>query len=291
MRFRGIYAPLTTPFDHRGSIYWSKFDYNLAQLRRTRLSGIVVTDRWGEGPLLSSEERIAIWKQSVKGAEGKIEILATISDCGVSVARESVAVAADAGCGAAILEAPDLSALDPGSDPASLFFRAVADTATLPLLVSVRLGAPGGLSPEKLAALSLHPRIAGAVIEHTPAQVIVAAARECGREFVVVVRDLECTATCLAAGAAAAVPAIASAVPFYALSIEEAVRTRDHGAAKALTERAVSLEGLLKAHGVPALKHALDLRSFYGGIPRLPLLGVQSATAEAISLALHELAS
>ena len=291
MRFRGIYAPLTTPFDHLGSIYWSKFDFNLEQLRRTKLSGIVVTDKWGEGPLLSSEERIAIWKRSVGNAEGGIEILATISDCGVSVARESVKAAADAGCGAAILEAPDLSALDPGSNPASLYFRTVADTATLPLLVSVRLGGPGGLSPEKLAALSLHPRIAGAVIEHTPAQTIVAATRDCGREFVVAVRDLECAAPCLAAGAAAAVPAIASAVPFYALSIEEAVRTREHAAAKALTARALGFEGLLKAHGVPALKHALDLRSYYGGVPRLPLLGVRPDAAEAISLSLHELAS
>ena len=291
MRFRGIYAPLTTPFDHRGSIYWSKFDHNFAQLRRTKLSGIVVTDKWGEGPLLSSEERNAIWKRSVLGAEGSIDILATISDCGVAVARESVAIAVDAGCGAAILEAPDLAALDPGTNPASLFFRAVADTASLPLLVSVQLGGAGGVSPETLAGLSMHPRIAGAVIEHTPAQAIVAATRECGRDFVVAVRDLECTATCLAAGAAAAIPAIASAVPFYALSIEEAVRTREHAAAKALTERAVGFEGLLKAHGVPALKHALDLRSYYGGIPRLPLLGVQPDTAGAISLSLHELAS
>ena len=291
MRFRGIYAPLTTPFDHQGSIYWSKFDYNLAQLRRTTLSGIVVTDKWGEGPLLSSEERIAIWNRSVAGAAGSIEVLATISDCGVTVARESVATAADAGCGAAILEAPNLSELDAGSNPASLFFRAVADTATLPVLVSARLGGPGGFSPETLAALSLHPHIAGAVIEHTPAQAIVSATRECGREFVIAVRDLECIATCLAAGATAAVPALASAVPFYALSIEEAVRTREHAAAKALTERAVGFEGLLKAHGVPALKHALDLRSYYGGVPRLPLLGVRPATAAAISLSLQELAS
>lgn len=291
MRLRGIYAPMTTPFDHRGSIYWSKFDYNLAQLRRTRLSGIVVTDRWGEAPLLSSGEKASIWKRSVEGGEGGFEVLASISESGVSIAREAVAAAADAGCSAAILETPDLAALDPGADLASLFFRAVADSAQLPVLVSVRLGSPGGIAPETLAVLAMHPRIVGAVVEHTPAQAIVAAARKCGRNFPVAVRDLACAPTCLAAGAAAAIPAIAAAVPFYTLSIEEAVRTRDHAAAKALTERAIDFAGLVEAQGVPALKHALDLQSYYGGTPRLPLLGVRPETAKAISLSLHELAS
>ncbi len=282
---------MTTPFDHRGSIYWSKFDYNLEQLRRTKLSGVVITDKWGEGPLLSAEERAAIWKRAVEAAAGDIDILATIPASGVSVARKSVAIAADVGCNAAILEAPDLSTLAPKANPASLFFRAVADTAKLPLLVSVQLGGLIGFSPEMLAGLSMHPRIVGTVLEHTPVQAIVAAANACGRDFVIAVRDLECVAPCLAAGASAAILALAAAVPFYALSIEEAVRTREHAAAEALTDRGVDFERLLNAHGVPALKHALDLRSYYGGIPRLPLLGVPPETAGAISLSLHELSS
>jgi dihydrodipicolinate synthase/N-acetylneuraminate lyase len=291
MHFRGIYAPLTTPFDHRGSIYWSKVDYNLAQLRRTKLSGIVVTDKWGEGPLLSPKERVAIWKRAVAEAAGGADILATISGCGVSVARESVAIAAEIGCSAAILEAPDLSELAPRASPASLFFRAVADTASLPLLASVRLGGLRGISSKMLADLAMHPRIVGAIVEDTPVQTVVTAAKACRRDFAIAVRDLECTAPCLATGASAAVLALAAVVPFYALSIEEAVRTREHAAAASLAERGLDFARLLKAYGVPALKCALDLRSFYGGIPRLPLLGVPPDTAEAISLSLQELAS
>lgn len=291
MRFSGILAPLTTPFDHRGAIYWSKFDYNLDQLRRTKLSGFVVGDRWGEGPLLSATERVAVWKRAADAASEDASVLVSVSDCGVGVARETVAAAAATGCSAVVLEAPDLSPLAPSASVAELFFRAVADTAELPLLASVSLNGSAAAGPETLARLAAHPRIVGAVLEDCSVDAVRNAVEACGPDFAILVRDFESAAQCLAAGASAAVLAVASTVPFFALSIEEAVRTREHAAAASLTARALDFERLLATHGVPALKRAQDFRSFYGGLPRLPLLGVNPDTATAISRALYELAS
>ena len=291
MRFRGIYAPLATPFDHRGRIYWSKFDYNLAQLGRTKLSGFVVGDKWGEGPLLSDKERIAVWERAVQRAGDEFDIIASVTGGGVSTAKELASAAAGAGCGAVLLGAPDTRELAPSEETDLLFFRAVADSIGLPLLVSVRLGNAGGMRTETLSQLASHPGIAGVSVDRSPAASVSEAAKACGPRFAVVARDLECAAPCLADGASAAVLAIAAAVPFYALSIEEAVRTRDHAAASSLTARALEFEGLLASHGVPALKHALDLRSFYGGVPRLPLLRASGKLAEAVSDSLRDLAS
>ena len=291
MRFSGIFAPLTTPFDHRGAIYWSKFDYNLAQLRRTKLSGFVVGDRWGEGPLLAATERVAVWKRAADAVGEDGSVLASVSDCGVAVAREAVSAAAANGCSAAILEAPDLSPLAPAATPAELFFRAVADSAELPLLASVSLNSANAAGPEMLAKLAGHPRMVGAVLDDCSSETVRNAVEACGPDFAILVRDFKAAAQCLAAGASAAVLAVASTVPFFALSIEEAVRTREHDAAASLTARALDFEKLLAAHGVPALKRAQDFRSFYGGLPRLPLLGVNPNTAAAISRALYELAS
>ncbi len=291
MRFRGIYAPLTTPFNHLGQIYWSKFDYNLAQLRRTKLSGVVATDKWGEGQLLSRKERATLWKRAAKGAGDDAQVIAAIPGCGVPVAREEVAAAAACGCSAAVIEAPDTHALAPGAHTADLFFRAVADAADLPLLASVRMSGPSGWSAERLERIAAHPRIAGAVVEDAPAEAIEDLGSACGRGFAILVRDLSAAAPCLALGSGAALLSLAAAVPFFALSIEEAVRTREHAAAQSLAARATYLERVLAAHGVPALKHALDLRSYYGGRPRLPLLAASPGIAEAVSLALYELAS
>ena len=290
MEVHGIYAATTTPFDHRGEIYWMKFDHNLAQLRRTTLSGVVVTDKWGEGPLLSGSERAAIWKRAVENA-GDTRVLATIADSGVSVARESLEIAAEAGCHGAIVEAPDLSGLAPRADSASLFYQSVADKARLPVLVAANLLGSGDAMTGNLARLARHPRVAGAVIAGCSADRVAATVDACGPGFAIAVRGLERVAESLAAGASAAVLAVAAAVPFFALSVEEAVRKRELEAAKALVQRGLDFQSLLREHGVPALKCALDLRSHYGGIPRLPLLGLSARDSASLSRSLEELAS
>lgn len=291
MRFRGIYAPLVTPFDHRGNIYWSKVEHNLAQLRRTELSGFLVCDRWGEGPLLSASERAEIWQRVASLAGADVQVLAAISGCGVTQSREAVAAAAAAGCACAVLDAPDLSVMAPQADAAELFFRAVADQSTLPVVVEARLGGTTDGAAQRLASLATHPAIVGALVEGGSGQEIETAATMCGPDFSILVRDLGTTVQGLSNGARAAVLAIASAVPFHVLSIEEAIRTREREAAADLVARALELDRLLHTHGVAALKCALDLRSCYGGIPRLPLLAASPATAAAVSGALHELAS
>ena len=288
MRFRGIYAPLVTPFDHRGNIYWSKVEHNLGQLRRTKLSGFLVCDRWGEGPLLSASEQAEIWRRVATLAGDDAQVLAAISGCGVANAREAVEAAAAAGCACAVLDAPELSAVAPQADATDLFFRAVADTSALPLVVEARLGRGGGVNVQRLAA---HPAIVGALLEGGSAAEIESVAKTCGPDFSILVRDLAVTVPSLSDSASGAVLALAAAVPFYALSIEEAVRTRERVAAADLVARALEFDGLLRAHGAPALKRALDLRNCYGGSPRLPLLGVSPETAAAVSRSLRELSS
>jgi len=291
MKLRGIYAPLTTPFDHQGRIYWSKFDHNLSQLCRTALSGFVVAGLWGEGPLLSETEKASLWKRAVAQVEGEASILAGIAGGGAATARALVARAAEAGCIAAVVAPPDTEALAPGIDTAELFFRTVADGAAIPLLVDVDALDPRWSDPTALAGLSNHPAVAGAVVGHCNPDFVEQAATVCSGQFNLIVRDLESVVPCFPSGATAAILPTASAVPFYALSIEEAVRTRELDAARELVTRALGLDYLLLSHGVPALKRALDERSHFGGRPRLPLLDVDRATAEAISRSLHELAS
>ncbi len=291
MRFRGIYAPLTTPFDHSGAIYWTKFDYNLARLARTKLSGFLVGDAWGEGPLLTGEEKIRLWKRAGEQVGKSRTVLVAVAGCGVAEAREQVAAAAERQCAAAVLEVPDLAGVASQPRTAELFFRAVADTASIPILARARLDGPDALSAERLAAVARHPRIAGLLVAGANAEAVrgLKAASEEGAS--VLVWGLEAVVPGLTAGAAAAVLPTAAAVPFFLLSIEEAVRTREVEAANELARRATPFANLLRQHGAPALKCALDLRSGFGGAPRLPLLRVSPDIAAEIRDALDELAS
>ena len=291
MRFRGIYAPVTTPFDHQGGIYWTKFDYNLAQLQRTKLAGFLVCDRWGESPLLSAEEKVQLWKRAAAQAGQGQGVLAAVGGCGVFEAREQVAAAAEAGCVAAVLEAPDLRGLAPRTAAMELFYQAVADSADLPVLADISLDEPCVAPARQIEAVAAHPRIAGVLLAASDPDAVRNAVSASGSDVALIVRGLESAVSCLTAGASGALLSMAAAVPFYCLSVEEAIRTREFEAARDLAARAMPLERLLEEHGVPALKHALDLRGSYGGVPRLPLLSAAPQTADAIRQSLRELSS
>jgi 4-hydroxy-2-oxoglutarate aldolase len=78
-----------------------------------------------------------------------------------------------------------------------------------------------------------------------------------------------------AAGATAAIIEFANAAPYAAISIWEAHRTREHEAALDWQTRiARAVELVTNKYGVAGLKHAMDLNGYYGGPPRLPLVGL-----------------
>jgi 4-hydroxy-2-oxoglutarate aldolase len=78
-----------------------------------------------------------------------------------------------------------------------------------------------------------------------------------------------------AAGASAACVGIANAVPYSVISIWEAHRTREHEAALDWQQRmARAIELVETTYGVAGLKYAMELNGYYGGLPRLPLVGL-----------------
>ena len=68
MKLSGIFAAITTPFDHNGDIYRVKIEHNLSRWNANALAGYVVGSSAGEGVLLSHDEKIAVWELSAKSA-------------------------------------------------------------------------------------------------------------------------------------------------------------------------------------------------------------------------------
>ncbi len=262
----------------------------MSRLNRTKLSGYVVGGDWGEGALLSSAERIRLWKETAAQAADGRAVLAAVGGCGVLEARDLCAEAAKAGCRAVLLTAPNLSAMAPSCDSAGLFFRAVADKAELPLVIEAALDGKDGMSGNEIARLAAHPGIGGALVSSEDPTVVHELCSKVRPEFPVLIRSIRLMQSCLGKGACAVVLAMAAVVPFYCLSIEEAIRTRELDAARELTAAALDLDALLTEHGVPALKHTLDLRGYYGGIPRLPLLRLPGGLERSVEAAVRELA-
>src|SRR5216684_2279264 len=150
MKLQGIFIDTTTPFDHNGTVYKVKVQHNLEKWNRTTVAGYVICGSTGEGVLLSSDEKSALWEMAAQyAAPEKLLIAGAIAE-GVQETVSLVNRAAGLGLEAALVEAPRYYPDFRRPDAQLLYFRTVADRASIPLIA-------GGISSELVAQLSQHP--------------------------------------------------------------------------------------------------------------------------------------
>ncbi len=251
MKLQGIFADITTPFDHKGDIYKVKVQHNVEKWNRTTLAGYVVCGPAGEGELLAAEEKLAVWEMVAQCAAPEKLLIAGVAAPGVREAVWLANRAAELGYKAALVEARHGLV-----ETQSLYFRAVADQSRIPLILEATCPEAAGVTHPHVAAIigsaefarrAGLPMLAGSALELWPA---------------------------LQAGAAGAILDFAAAAPYACITIWEAHRTREEEAGRDWQERIAHAAELISPHGygVPGLKHAMDLNAYYGGPPRLPFV-------------------
>jgi 4-hydroxy-2-oxoglutarate aldolase len=252
MTLQGIFAEITTPFDHKGDIYKVKIEHNIEQWNRTTLAGYVVCGPAGEGELLAHDEKAAVWEAVAKCA-GSEKVL--IAAAGMPGVRETVTLAnraAELGYKAALIAAPVAR-----EETQVLYFRSVADQSKLPLILD---GAK-----REVAGMIEHPNVIG--IRDAEGRALRGASPVLAGSAAHLWRALQ-------NGAAGAILSFAAAAPYACIAIWEAHRTREEEAGTDWQNRIAQAVELVSStkHGVPGLKHAMDLNGLYGGPPRLPLV-------------------
>ena len=268
MKLQGIFADITTPFDHTGDIYKVKVQHNVEKWNRTALAGYVVCGPAGEGALLAAEEKIAVWEMVARySAPEKLLVAAT----GAPGVRETVSLsnrAAELGYKAVLVETSHRHA-----ETQLLYLRAVADQAAVPVIAA-------GIEADVAAAAVEHPNIVAVCGRMTTArpglQVLVASAAHLW--------------SALESGAAGAILDFAAASPYATIAIWEAHRPREEEAGLDWQERiARAAELISQCYSVPGLKHAMDLNGYYGGPPRLPLVTPSAQARREIEEAFRDL--
>jgi 4-hydroxy-2-oxoglutarate aldolase len=252
MKLQGIFAEITTPFDHKGDIYKVKVQHNVEKWNRTTLAGYVVCGAAGEGELLGDEERIAVWDMVAQHAAAEKLLIAAIAEPGVREAVSLANRAAELGYKAALVTARHAQV-----ETQSLYFRAVADQAKIPLIVDSECA---GAS----TAAASHPNVIASIGRpgrvYTGIQMLAGSASELW--------------PALEAGAAGAILDFAAAAPYACIAIWEAHRTRENEAGIDWQNRIAHAADLVsqRGYGVAGLKHAMDQNAYYGGPPRLPFI-------------------
>lgn len=76
MNFGNIATAMITPFDKKGNIDFQKLSILIDYLLKNGSDSLVVAGTTGESPTLSTEEKVALFQQSVKLANGRCKIIA-----------------------------------------------------------------------------------------------------------------------------------------------------------------------------------------------------------------------
>lgn len=162
MLLHGVFPPITTPFYPDGRVYFRKLEHNVERYSRAPLAGIVVLGSTGEAVMLSDEERREVLREARQAATPEKVLIA---GTGAESVRETLLLteyAASLGYDAALVRTPHYYKPQMRPENILTFYRTVADSSPLPvILYSVPAFTGYDLPLELITPLAEHKNIIG----------------------------------------------------------------------------------------------------------------------------------
>jgi 4-hydroxy-2-oxoglutarate aldolase len=272
-RFAGVYTPIITPFRRDDTVDEAGLRDNVRRWMSSTLTGIVVLGSNGEAPQLNDDEAdrvVAVAREEVPAGR------AYIAGTGRESTRATIAAtarAARAGADAALVRTPAFFKNQMTADVFVHHYTAVADASPIPvLLYNVTMFTGVNLPVDAVAALAAHPNIAGMKESGSDLAQIADCVARTPDDFTVLAGSATTYFHALCAGCDGGILALASIFPDECVWLQALVRDNRLDEARALQQRLTPIARTIgTAHGVPALKAALDLLGYTGGPPRPPL--------------------
>jgi 4-hydroxy-2-oxoglutarate aldolase len=285
MEIKGIFPALVTPFASDESVSLSAVKENIRRYNQTGLTGYVVLGSTGEAVMLSREEGDSVLA-AAKEAAAPDKLL--IAGTGAESTAETIARtkrAAALGYSFALVKTPYYYKPFYCAETHIRHYRAVADASPIPILLySVPQFTGITLETPEILALTAHPNIAGIKDSSGSVQRIGELVASAPSSFRVLTGGAPVVYPCLVVGARGAILALASALPEKCVELYQLVQRGQHEEAKRLQHVIVlASKRVLSENGLPGLKYAMDLRGFYGGSPRAPLLPISEEKKRAIA--------
>ena len=286
----GVYAALTTPFAG-DEIATDKLRGNVEKYNQTNLSGYLVLGSTGESVSLTDGESLRLVEAVVAAARPGKKIL-------VGTARESTKLtiaftnrAAEFGIAAALVRPPCYFKTRMTREALRAHYLALAEAAKVPILVyniPQNTGVP--LDTQLVIELAAHPNIIGLKESSGSMGFLGDVGPYVPRSFHYFLGSGHILYPGLEMGADGAILAVANAAPELCAEIFRLFQAGNKDDARRLQLDLVPLNKMLvEVYGIAGLKHALDLRGYYGGPTRLPLLPIEDKAKRDISALLKTL--
>jgi 4-hydroxy-2-oxoglutarate aldolase len=274
--FEGIFTPIVTPFRSDDTVDEPAMRRNVERWMRTPLTGLVVLGSTGEAAQLDDDEADRVVNVVREGVPRDRPLIA---GTGRESTRATIAAtrrAADAGVDAVLVRTPSFFKPHMTTDVFVQHYRRVADASPVPVLlynVSVFTGV--NLSPDAVRQLSEHPNIAGIKESGSDIGAISDLVGLTPDAFTVLAGSATTFFQALCAGCDGGILALAALVPDRCVEMRALVRDNRIADARRLQRELLPLARLIGGqYGVSALKAALDVLGYEGGMPRPPLRAV-----------------
>ena len=274
MNFPGVFAALTTPFAHDGSLSLSDLKHNVRRYNQTDLAGYVALGSTGEAVLLTRAEMDGILATVKESAAKEKKLLAGAGAESTAETIERTKRAAEFEYDAVLVKTPYY--YKPAYKPEVLIehFRRVADESPIPvMLYSIPQFTGIALGAAEVAALAEHPNIIGIKDSSGNVQGVAEIVAATPPAFQILVGSAASVYPSMTIGARGAILALACALPEKCVALFELFQQGHHEKARelqAILGRASKL--MVSELGIAGVKCAMDQRGYRGGIPRPPLL-------------------
>lgn len=282
LTLKGIFPPITTPFQVAGALDLDGLRLNLERFRQEPLRGIVAGGSNGEFSSLTVDERLAV--VATCRAHWPADRL-LIAGSGQETTASTIDLTrrmADLGVDAVLVVTPGYFRAKMSRDVLIRHYTAVADASPVPvILYSVPANTGVDLPAEAVAALSQHPTIIGMKDSGGDITKMGRMVHEVAPGFQLLAGSGGFFLAALAVGAVGGVMALANIAARPLDAVQRQFEAGDLAAARAAQLPLIALNSAITARfGVGGLKAALDLLGLRGGRPRLPL---EPASAQEIA--------
>ncbi|ADE71149.1 MULTISPECIES: 4-hydroxy-tetrahydrodipicolinate synthase [Priestia] len=270
--FGKVATAMVTPFDHKGNIDFEKTTQLINYLISNGSDALVIAGTTGESPTLSTEEKLALFRHSVKVVDGRVPVVAGTGSNNTYASIELTKKAEEIGVDAIMIVAPYYN--KPNQEGLYQHFKTIAESTELPVML---YNIPGrsviNMSVDTIVRLAELPNVVALKDASGDLDAMTAIIAQTSDDFALYSGDDGLTLPVLAIGGTGII-SVASHV--IGNEMQEMVKLYESGnpkeAAKIHQRIVPVMKSLFAAPSPTPVKTALQLKGLDVGSVRLPLV-------------------
>ncbi|WZY01549.1 4-hydroxy-tetrahydrodipicolinate synthase [Bacillus sp. FSL W7-1360] len=270
--FGPVWTAMVTPFQPSGEIDFTACGELIDHLLKTGTDVLVVGGTTGESPVLSNEEKLALFSFCVKHVGGKAPVIAGTGSNDTKGTIALTKAAEKTGVQGAMLVTPYYN--KPSQAGLQAHFTAVAEATTLPIMLYNVPGRTGvNMAAETTIALSAVPNIVAVKEASGDLAQIESIIKQVPDTFAVYSGDDGLTLPVLELGGDGIVSVVSHVIGDEMQALVRAFRTGRDEEAQQLQDNIVPVvEALFAAPNPTCVKYALNKQGVHVGEVKLPLV-------------------